>query len=59
VKSSAVKPKKLITMPVVILKLPIHWKTELQAISSRKGITLSKLLRIAIARVYSLPEEQA
>lgn len=46
-------------MAVVILKLPIPWKDELQAISQRKGITFSKLLRMAIAKAYSLPEEQA
>jgi hypothetical protein len=52
-------PKKVPTMAVVILKLPIPWKDELLAISQRKGITLSKLLRMAIAKAYSLPEEQA
>jgi hypothetical protein len=52
-------PQKVPTMAVVILKLPIPWKDELQAISQRKGITFSKLLRMAIAKAYSLPEEQA
>lgn len=46
-------------MEVVILKLPPAWKAEMEALAERKGITQSKLIRLAIARAYSLPEEQA
>ena len=46
-------------MAVVILKVPISWKDELQALATRRGITFSKLLRMAIATAYSLPPEQA
>jgi len=46
-------------MTPIILKLPRAWKGEIESLARRKGITQSKVIRLAIAKTYSLPEEQA